>query len=64
MRVFSDAFDALQARMLALAKLPTDARAGKTILGVILEGDYSTYRHQREYLRELYTRQYKVVPSD
>ncbi|KJR87688.1 DNA polymerase sigma subunit [Sporothrix schenckii 1099-18] len=64
MRAFSDAFDSLQKRMMDLAKLPADARAGQSILSVVLEGDYSTYRAQREYLRELYTRQYNHEPSD
>ena len=64
MRVFSDAFDALQKRMIELAKLPADKRRGQSILSVVLEGDYSTYRNQREYLRELYVREYRVEPKD
>ncbi|CAK7223579.1 hypothetical protein SBRCBS47491_005256 [Sporothrix bragantina] len=64
MRVFSDAFDALQKRMVELARLPADERHGQSILSVVLEGDYSTYRHQREYLRELYVREYNAEPKD
>ncbi|CAK7203575.1 hypothetical protein SEUCBS139899_006310 [Sporothrix eucalyptigena] len=64
MRVFADAFEALQKRMMELAKLPADERRGQSILSVVLEGDYSTYRKQREYLRELYIRQYNVEPKD
>lgn len=64
MRAFSEAFESLQRRMMDLAKLPIDARAGQSILSVVLEGDYSTYRSQRQYLRDLYVRQYNHEPRD
>ncbi|EPE08598.1 poly rna polymerase cid14 [Ophiostoma piceae UAMH 11346] len=62
MREFAEAYDALQKRMVDLAKLPLDQRAHQSILGVILQGDYSTYRHQRDYLREVYVREFKREP--
>ena len=62
MREFAEAYDALRKRMVDLAKLPLDQRAHQSILGVVLQGDYSTYRHQRDYLREVYVREFKREP--
>lgn len=59
MREFAEAYDAIKKRMVDLAKLPMDQRAHQSILGVILQGDYSTYRYQRDYLREVYEREFK-----
>lgn len=64
MREFSLAFDALQRRMVEIARLPVNERRGQSVLSIVLEGDYSTYRNQREYLRELYAREYNVEPED
>lgn len=53
--MFSKAHRALADRMAALAAKP---QANGSILSVILEGNYSTFRIQRDYLEKLYRRTY------
>ena len=53
-RVFSEAHKALQDRMASLAVASPAARKKASILGVILEGNYSSFRTQRAHLRSLY----------
>ncbi|KAI5866043.1 hypothetical protein GGS23DRAFT_603457 [Durotheca rogersii] len=55
LRHFSKAFDALRERMAKLAKGTGARKFSDTILGPILAGDYSSFRDQREYLRNLAT---------
>jgi len=54
-RVFSEAFAALQQRMSALQRLPMEQRRGQSILGVILAGNYSSFDEQRRYLSHLHS---------
>jgi len=53
-RVFSEAHKALQKRMAELAGAPDSVRRRASILGVILEGNYSSFRTQRAHLQKLY----------
>jgi non-canonical poly(A) RNA polymerase PAPD5/7 len=48
---FADAHQLLRARMLALRDMPD--RHGASILEVILAGNYSSFRLQREHLQKL-----------
>jgi len=61
-RVFSDAHKALHDRMTTLSQTAPSARKNTSILSVILEGNYSTFRLQREYLRKVYDYQYEEGP--
>lgn len=61
MRAFSDAYDALAQRM---HELERENYARASLLSVILEGDYSSYREQRQHLRSLYRQRYGKQPVD
>lgn len=51
---FSDAYDALVAQMTLLDGLPFSERIGRSILGVIIGGNYSYAERQRNKMREVY----------
>lgn len=51
---FSDAYDALVAQMTLLDGLPFSERTGRSILGVIIGGNYSYAERQRNRMREVY----------
>lgn len=51
---FSDAYDALVAQMTLLDGLPFSERVGRSILGVIIGGNYSYAERQRNKMREVY----------
>lgn len=51
---FSDAYDELVAQMTLLDRLPFSKRTDRSILGVIIGGDYSYADRQRERMQEVY----------
>jgi non-canonical poly(A) RNA polymerase PAPD5/7 len=53
-RCFSDAHKALKSRMEYLQTLPKEQQKGQSILGCIIEGDYSSFEHQRRHLKDLH----------
>ncbi|KAH8899849.1 hypothetical protein GQ53DRAFT_634353 [Thozetella sp. PMI_491] len=56
MQAFSDAHRLLHERMEALAAMSPSSRKGASILQVILAGNYSSFRLQREHLQKLFDR--------
>lgn len=51
---FSDAYDELVAQMTLLDRLPFSKRTGRSILGVIIGGNYSYADRQRTRMQEIY----------
>ncbi|KAL9067034.1 MAG: hypothetical protein Q9157_006936 [Trypethelium eluteriae] len=51
--VFSEAHQTLVQRMTELSRQPPDERKGRSILGSIVGGNYTSYDRQREHLRVL-----------
>lgn len=51
---FADAYDALMKQMTLLDSLPFEKRVGRSILGVIIGGNYRSVEAQRETMRRVY----------
>ena len=57
-RVFSESHEVLQRHMAAISKVQGSKRRKASLLSVLMEGNYSTFRLQRAYLQEVHDRRY------
>ncbi len=57
-RVFADAHQALVDRMHHLSQCTDSDKKNASILSVVFEGDYTTFRLQREYMRKVHASTY------
>ena len=53
---FAEAYGFLQRRMREVSKMDGTARKNASLLSVIFEGNYSSFRVQREHLRALHAK--------
>jgi non-canonical poly(A) RNA polymerase PAPD5/7 len=56
---FSEAHEALRARMAFLNRASNELRQGQSLLGEVFGGNYSSFLYQRHHMRTLYDQNYR-----